>query len=84
MIKGKIMNKGKIKIIKRNRTGIAVELPAPVSAKLAETELQGDRASAVNRWISERRENFLVEKADSRNNIQAWRKLHSGLEVKES
>lgn len=78
------MNKTKIKIIKPNRTGIAVMLPTVVRAELGESGLRDDNATAVNKWISEWRENDRVEKADSTSKIQAWRKLHSGLEVKES
>ena len=78
------MNKGKIKVIKRNPTGIAVILPTVVPGELGESELRDDNATAVNKWIFERRENDRVEKADSTGKIQAWRKLHSGLEAKES
>ena len=78
-----VMIKRTIKIIKPNRTGIAVILPV-APAQLGESELRDDNATAVNKWISERRENDRVEKASSNNSIQAWRRLNSGLEVKES
>jgi hypothetical protein len=79
------MIKRTIKIIKKlDKTVIPLVLPAVNRAELGESEVRDDNATAVNKWISERRENDRVEKADSTSKIHAWRKLHGALEVKES
>jgi hypothetical protein len=70
------MIKRTIKIIKPVKMGIPVTLPAPVCVELADTELQHDRTNAVNKWISEWRENAGVAKANSKSMILAWRRKH--------
>ena len=78
------MIKRTIKIIKKlDKTITPAIPPVRVYAVLGESEVRNDNATAVNKWISERRENDRIEKADSTGRIQAWRKLHS-LEVKGS
>ena len=78
------MIKRTIKIIKKLDKKITPAIPpVRVYAVLGESEVRNDNATAVNKWISERRENDRIEKADSTGRIQAWRKLHS-LEVKGS
>ena len=78
------MIKRTIKIIKKLDEKVTPAIPpVRVYAVLGESEVRNDNATAVNKWISERRENDRIEKADSTGRIQAWRKLHS-LEVKGS
>ena len=77
------MIKRTIKIIKKLDKITPSIPPVRVCAVLGESEVRDDNATAVNKWISERRENDRIEKADSTGRIQAWRKLHS-LEVKGS
>ena len=70
------MIKRTIKIIKPLKKGLPTILPAPVFVELADTVVQQNRTSAVNRWISEWRENAVVEKASSRSKILAWQTKH--------
>ena len=70
------MIKRTIKIIKPLKKGVPAILPAPVYVELPDTVVQQNRATTVNRWISEWRENAVVEKASSRSKILAWRTRH--------
>ena len=65
------MKKVAIRIEKRNgargKTGAAAIIPAN------EIETQREMVAIVNNWISERRENRLLEKTFSDDKIAAWK-----------
>jgi len=67
------MIKRTIKITKPLKKVFPEGLPARVHVESVDTVLNNDTADTVNKWISERRENAAVEKANSRSMILAWR-----------
>jgi hypothetical protein len=63
-----------IKIIKRDRSDNADLVPVDALTEFDAAERKEQRVSAVNNWISERRENDRLEKANSETAMEHWRK----------
>ena len=67
------MSKLTVKILKRNKKGGVKKAQVKAMSAKAESDIQPNLVSVINKWISERRENSRVEKIFSDNKILAWK-----------
>lgn len=67
------MNKGTIKVVKRNKKDGTGKSQIVVTASKAESNTKLKIANVVNNWISERRDNSRAEKVFSDSEILGWK-----------